>query len=71
MADGSGSIVLPTGTTAADQTEQMQAMIASLQDDAATVQTSLQVAWMFLNACLIFLMQVRFEPAHLRSLCDG
>lgn len=59
MSGTSGTVLVPSDT---DQVEQMQALITMLQENAATVQTSLQVAWMFLNACLIFLMQVRLLP---------
>ena len=47
----------------------MQGLVNMLQADAATVQTSLQVAWMFLNACLIFFMQVRFRLYAIAQAC--
>lgn len=53
-----GGIVLPSGA-ASDQLAQMQAMIDTLSSNAEILQQSVTVAWMFLNACLIFLMQVR------------
>jgi hypothetical protein len=61
MAD---SIALPSASPE-EQFEQLQTLVTTLQDNAAILQQAVTVAWMVLNACLIFLMQVRLRTEHL------
>ena len=57
MAD-TGGILVPAPPPPPELLS-LQGQIADLQANEVILQEAVTVAWMFLNACLIFLMQVR------------